>query len=57
MSPRSALSDCMLLAGVAVIVYGIWLLSHPAAFIVGGLALAAGGAFMGFDPAARRRRS
>lgn len=37
----SLVRDAVALAGCASVAYGVWLLSHPAAFIAGGVLAAA----------------
>lgn len=38
---KSALADCLGVGGVAVIIYGLYLVSLPLACVVGGLAMTA----------------
>lgn len=54
---KSLASDVLVIAGFAAMTYGVGCYSRPAAFIFGGLALLIGGAFIGYDPVTRRRRS
>jgi hypothetical protein len=35
---KELLADALFLIGVVLAVYGVWLLSHPAAFLLAGVA-------------------
>jgi hypothetical protein len=41
--------DVVTIAGFVVFAYGLWLAWKPLGFIVGGLAIAAGAFFMGYQ--------
>ncbi len=42
-------------AGLASVVYGLWLWSHPLAFVLGGLSVAAIAFFLGYPDLAKER--
>lgn len=47
--------DCIGLVGVGTVVVGLWMLSHPLALIVGGIALVLGAIFV-LDPTKKNAR-
>ena len=49
MKMRELLSDFLVLTGCAVLVYGVWLVSPVAAWIVGGLLLVIIGVALGLE--------
>jgi len=46
---REFISDFLVLAGCALLVYGVWLLSTAAAWIIGGIMLVIIGAVFGLE--------
>ncbi len=51
---RISAGDVLAVIGFAVLVYGVWLLSAPGAFILAGLVIAACGCFASIAHGSRR---
>ena len=49
MMVKEILSDILILAGCAAIVYGAWLIHPIAAYLVGGVLMIAGGYVLGLE--------